>query len=146
MPFADPSGVIACRVQIFLNHRLRSIDSVENRHSVFVAVLSRQNRRATWRANRVHCKTIREPHSLFGDAVQVRCLINPAAVATERVRRVIIRHDKNYVWPNLADFRSSRAERDGPRIESRKDSPHACRTCFPAVALFLQWDTARPPM
>ncbi len=74
-----------------------------------MAVLAGQDYAAAGRANAIGAKTVVEPHAFLGDAVQVRSLIDAAAVGADGVRRMVVRHDVEYVWPLTRGAESHRA-------------------------------------
>ena len=53
MPLADHAGVIARRLQILRNRRLRTIEPIEHRHAVDVGIFPGQYGRATRRTDRI---------------------------------------------------------------------------------------------
>ena len=61
-----------------------------------MAVLSRNDRRATWHADRIGAEAIRQPHTFPGKPVEIRCWIQRSestAIGTDGMRRVIVGHD-----------------------------------------------------
>ena len=92
MPFADDTSMIACLLQHFCDRGLASVEAIKNRHAVEMAVLAGQDGGAARRANRIDGETIQQAHAFVGDAVEVGCLIDFAAIF------------RNYIVKFLRDF------------------------------------------
>src|SRR5688500_5873352 len=66
-----------------------------------MTIFSRENRCTARRADRILDKTIAEAHPLFRQPVHIRRHVDLAPVSADRMRRVIIRHDEQNIWPPL---------------------------------------------
>ena len=101
MPFADHGRLVARRTHAERKRlRLGRDASVERANAVRVAVLAGHDRRAARHADRIRAEHVVQPHSFAGQAVDVRRRIQrgqPAAVGTDRMRRVVIGHDEQDV-------------------------------------------------
>lgn len=62
-----------------------------------MAVFSSQQHRPARRANGIRAKTPVEAHTLVGDAIEIRRVIDAAAVAAQRLERVVVGHDEEDV-------------------------------------------------
>jgi len=103
MPLAENRRLITMLLQQF-GIRLQSIIYVRRQrgHAVDVIIGARQNRSAAGRTDGIGAKTIIKSHAALRDAVDIRSLINAAAISADSVRSVIVRHDEENV--RLAGF------------------------------------------
>src|SRR5690242_3962400 len=83
MPLADHAGVITGGLQHFGNGRLAAVETIEDSDAVDMAVFSGENRRAARGADGIDDETILEAHAFVGDAVDVRRLVDLAAVSAD---------------------------------------------------------------
>jgi len=123
MPLADERRLVAGSLEEFGDVRLRTVEAIEHRHAVLVAVLAGKNRRAARGANRIDDETIREPHSGGGDAVEVWRLVDFASVTTQRVRRVVIGENEEDVRPFCRGLRGSRGEESRRQSQDQRAEP-----------------------
>ena len=79
VPLADHARMVAGRLQVLGDGRLRAVEAVEHRHAVLVAVLAGQDAGPAGRADRVDAEAGVQSHALVGEAVEVRRLVDPAA-------------------------------------------------------------------
>ena len=114
MPLADHGRLVA---GLFDQMRQRLVlgfhSTVQRRDAVDMAVLARDQRSPGGRADRVRTKGIRQPDPLFRQPVDVGRGIErsqAAAVSTDGVGRVIVRHDEQDVRP--VGGNRGRAEQD----------------------------------
>ena len=91
--------MVARRLQVLGEGRLRAVEAVEHRHAVLVAVLAREDAGPAGRADRVDAEAGIQAHALLGDAVEVRRLVDPAAIGADGVRRMVVGHDVENVGP-----------------------------------------------
>ena len=64
-----------------------------------MAVLAGQDAGPAGRADRVDAEAGVQPHALAGDAVEIRRLVDPAAVGADGVCRMVVGHDEQDVRP-----------------------------------------------
>lgn len=57
-----------------------------------------KNASAAWRTNRVGAETVVETHATLGNTIEMGRAVDPAAIATHRMRSVVVGHDKNNIW------------------------------------------------
>ena len=124
VPLADHAGVIAGGVQIRRQRRPLRVNRVEYRHAVDVTVLAGENARAARRADGVDAETIFEPHPGVGDAVEVRRLVDEAAVATHGMRRVVVGHDVEDVRPGRIGGDSGQRQQRGQQDSEKRFCSH----------------------
>src|SRR6266850_1010470 len=98
MPFPDHAGMITCLLQHLGHSRLRSIEPIEHGHAINMTIFAGENARAARAANRVYRETVQESHSLFGDTIQIRRLIDLASITAHRMGRMIVGHDEEDIW------------------------------------------------
>src|ERR1041384_1848900 len=72
-----------------------------------MAVFARDNRRPARTADGVDAETIAEAHAASGQPIELRRLVDAAAVRADRVRRVIVAHDEKNIRPRLRAKASS---------------------------------------
>ena len=99
VPLADHARMVARRLQVLGDGRLRAVEAVEHRHAVLVAVLAGQDAGPAGRADRVDAEAGVETHALLGEAVEVRRLVDPAAIGADGVCRMVVGHDIEDVGP-----------------------------------------------
>ncbi len=94
VPLADHGGLIAGALQFLGDVVALGIERfVQRVDAVLVAVLAGEDRGAAGRADGVGAEAIGEAHAAVGDAVDVRRLVDAAAVGGDGVGGVIVRHD-----------------------------------------------------
>ena len=95
VPFADQRGLIAGLLQQLGEGLLTAVEGLPAvvDLTVDMAVLTRQNHRPAGGADGIRTKAVVETHAFVGDPVEIRRLINLAAVAAHGVRGVIVRHN-----------------------------------------------------
>ena len=113
MPFADHAGVVAALLEQACHRAPGAVEPVEHRHAIQVRVLTRENRGAARRADRVGHHHLLEERAFLGEAIDVRRAVHPRSVRADRVRRVVVRHDEDDV-------------RAIGRRRGRSDSRQAC--------------------
>jgi tRNA nucleotidyltransferase (CCA-adding enzyme) len=69
-----------------------------------MAVLSGKDNGPAGRTDAVCAKTVCEADALVCDPVDIRRAIDPAAVSAHSMCGMIIRHDKNDIWPGRDIF------------------------------------------
>ena len=98
VPLADVRGLVAGGLQQ-LGEGLQAV--VHHRgqrgHAVHVVVGAGQDRGPARGADRVGAEAVVEAHATGGDAVELGCAIDAAAVAAHRVRRMVVAHDEQNV-------------------------------------------------
>src|SRR6185369_6840275 len=99
MPFADHAGVITGALQFPGDIPLTAVELIEDRDAIAVGVFSGENARAAWGADGVDGKTAVEAHAVPGQSVEVRRLVDFAAVGADGVRGVVVGHDEDNVGP-----------------------------------------------
>ncbi len=128
MPLANDRSFIPCRLQDRWERRLRPVENVAIvEYTVDVAVLSGKNDGAVGSANAVGTECVGESNAQLGDAVEVGLRIDLAAIATHRVRSVIVGHDEDEVGTNRRLVGNSRTGRQGRNCKeqcSKSDSQH----------------------
>ena len=97
------------------------VEAIENRHAVDVTVFAGENGRAARGANRIDHETIAEAHPFFRNAIDVGCFVHLAAVGADRVRRMIVRHDENDIWPLRFRFCGLSEKRNVKKREQAKE-------------------------
>ena len=98
MPFADDRRLVAGRLQQLRERDLPSVEVVAERlNAVDMIVRPGQDRRAARRADRIRAKAIVEAHAFVREPVQMRRLVDAAAVGADRMRRVVVGHDEQDV-------------------------------------------------
>src|SRR5579872_3457298 len=91
MPFTDHRCLVAGALKQFWKGRLRTVQAlVVAAETVQMAVLARQHDGSARAANRIRTEAIAKAHSFCGDAIEIWRLVNPRAVATHRVGRMIV--------------------------------------------------------
>ena len=90
MPFTDHASVITRRLQCLCHRPLTAIKTIERRNTVDVAVFPGEDRSAARRADGIDRETIFEAHAFLGETINVRCLVDLAAIRADRVRRMIV--------------------------------------------------------
>ena len=63
-----------------------------------MAIFAGEDGRAAGGTERVGAEAVFKPNALAGDPVDVRGGVDRAAVATDRVRGVVVGHDEDDVW------------------------------------------------
>ena len=124
MPFADHSGVVAALLQQTRKSDARAVEAVENRHAVQMRILSRQNRGAARRADRVRREHVPHQHAFARQPIEVGRLVDARSVGANGVRRVIVGHHEDDVGPVLRA--NSRRHRSG-RDEQRDHDASSCQ-------------------
>ena len=99
MPLAHHPRVVSRLLQQFRERLLRAVEPVEPTAPVLVAVLARGDCRAAGRTDRVRAEAVVQPHALGRQAIDVRRLVDPAAVAADGRRGVVVGHDEQDVRP-----------------------------------------------
>ena len=79
-----------------------TIESIEDRNAIQMGILSRQQGRATWSADRIRDKRVDESSTIFGQSVEVRSLIDFRTVRRDRMLSVVVGKDKD----DIRSFRS----------------------------------------
>ena len=98
MPFADDGRLVAGGLKLLGHVRSFGVEGVvQGIDTVAVRVLSREDCSAAGRADGVGDETVLKPHSLGGQAVDIRRLIDPRPVAADGIRRMVVGHDKKDV-------------------------------------------------
>ena len=107
VPFAEQCRLVALFFkQAGKDHLLSVPGCTVVSNAVEVAVFAGQNARPTRLTDRVRAETIREYRTLFGDTVDIRSLIDSAAVRTDGIIRVVVaEYEKDVRPPGL--FRAS---------------------------------------
>ena len=106
MPLADNGVLVAFFLKEFREGELPAVHrGAEGCDAVNVIVGAGENRSAAGGADRVGAEAVVESHAALGDAVHVWRLVDAAAVAAHRLRRVVVGHDKQNVRP-LASLHS----------------------------------------
>ena len=110
VPLADHGGLVAGALQ-FLGDviALRVERLVEGVDAVLVAVLAGEDRGAAGRADGVGAEAVGEAHAAVGDAVDVRRLVDAAAVGGDGVGGVIVGHDEEDVGRAALPWRGRRS-------------------------------------
>ena len=100
VPFADHGGLVAGALQFLGDVIALGVERIfEGVDAVLVAVLAGENRGAAGRADGIGAEAVGEANAAVGDAVDVRRLIDAAAVGGDGVGGVIVRHDvENVGW------------------------------------------------
>ena len=94
VPLADEACLVAGALQQLGDVLTRRIEAIGQRlDACNMTVLPRHDDAAARRANRVRAEAVVEAHARFRDAVDVRRLIDAAAIRADGVRVVIVRHD-----------------------------------------------------
>ena len=70
-------------------------------HTGNVAILPGKNRGATRRAERIGAMTVRESDTVLREPVNLGRLVDPAAVGTDGMRRVVIAHNEKNIWRHV---------------------------------------------
>ena len=79
--------------------RLVAVEPVEHRHPVHVGILAGEDGGAARGADGIHRETPVQTKALATDAIQIRGLVDDAAVRTDGVGGVVVRHDEQDVGP-----------------------------------------------
>jgi hypothetical protein len=132
MPLADHPGMITGFLKHFGDRWLAAIKPIENGDAINVAVFSGEDRGAAGCTDGVDGEAIQEAHPFIGDAVDVRGLIEFAAVTTHGVSGVIVGHNEQYVRPGIAlslggsrrHASHSREDQGKPEAENIKTGAH----------------------
>jgi hypothetical protein len=96
VPLADYRGLITSPLKQLGKSLLAAIEFdaiVDN--TVEVAVFAGKYHRATGRTNRISTEAVFKEHSLFGESVEVRCLVNFATITAKSMRCMVVSHYKN---------------------------------------------------
>ena len=97
MPFADHACVITRPLQRLRHRPLTAIKAIERWHAIDVTVFAGEDGSATRCADGIHRETMVETDAFLREPINVRCLVDLAAIRADRMRRVIVRHDENDV-------------------------------------------------
>jgi hypothetical protein len=97
MPFADHARVITGRLQRLGHGPLAAVEGIENSDAVDVRIFAGENARAARGANGIHGEAIVKTQAFVREAVEMRRLVDLAAVSADGVGRVIVRHDEENV-------------------------------------------------
>jgi hypothetical protein len=97
MPFADHGGLIAGGFEAFGDVVAIAIEGIENGNSVLVAVLAGEDGGAAGSADGVDGVTAVEADAFFGDAIDIWCFVDLAAVSADGVGGVVVGHDEEDV-------------------------------------------------
>src|SRR5262249_23134844 len=93
VPFADHAGVIAGGLEVLGERRLAAVEAVEDGDAVHVGIFAGEDGRPAGGADGIGDQATVEAHPLPGDAVDLRCLVDFAAVGADGVGGVIVGHD-----------------------------------------------------
>ena len=126
VPLADHAGVVAALLQQLRDRRAAAVEPVENGHAVDVRVLAGEDGGAARRADRVGGEDVFEERALFGNAIEVRRLVDARPIGADGVRRVIVRHDEDDVGPIGGD---PGATAKGKKDAGEKNPVHATGDC-----------------
>ena len=113
VPFADHAGVVAGGLKQLRHRSLRAVEAVEDGDSVPVGVCAGQHGGPARRADGVRDEGVPEEHSLPGEAVEVRGLVDARAVGGDRVSGVVVRHDEDDVGAEGGRGRGADGEKGG---------------------------------
>ena len=117
MPFANKGRLITRLAQEFRNILLSAVERLPIANiAVQMAVLSRKDHGPRWTADRIRDKTPIKPHSFCRQAIEIRRRVSIASIATHRLIRVVVGHDKQDVRPILSSVGQSRRA----HVSSRK--------------------------
>ena len=110
MPFPDNRSLIALLPQALGDVVALRVDLVvEGVNAVLMAVLPGQDCRTARGADGVRAEAIRESHSLFREPVDIRCLVDAAAVRRNCVGGMIVGHDEDDIGRCGALLRAGRS-------------------------------------
>ena len=126
VPLADHAGVVAALLQQLRDRRTAAVEPVENGHAVDVRVLAGEDGGAARRADRVGGEDVFEERALFGNAIEVRRLVDARPIGADGVRRVIVRHDEDDVGPIGGDPGTAAK---GKKDAGEKNPVHATGDC-----------------
>jgi hypothetical protein len=98
VPLADYGSLVTGLLQQLGKRLLRAIKSyfVVN-DTVDMTVFTGKDYGPAGRTDTIGTKAVFEKHTLFGEPIEVWCLVNPAAVTAHSLRSVVIGHNKNNV-------------------------------------------------
>ena len=105
MPLTDHSRVITTSLQMFGRVVSIAIESIEDRNSIQMRILPRQQGRPTWRADRIRDKRIDKSSSVVGESVEMRSLIDLGTIRGDRMLGVVVGEDKD----DIRSFRSQQS-------------------------------------
>ena len=106
VPLADHGGLVARALEFLGDVIALGVERLfEGVDAVLVAVLAGEDRGAAGRADGVGAEAVGEAHAAVGDAVDVRRLIDAAAVGRDGMGGVIVGHDEENVGrgPSLGE-------------------------------------------
>ena len=106
VPLADHPGVIARRLEVLGHRGLGTVEAVEGRHAVEVAVLAGEDGGAAGAADGIDAKAVCKPDTAAGQAIEVWGVVDSAAISADRVRRVVVAHNEQDVGPALPSGQS----------------------------------------
>jgi hypothetical protein len=121
VPFADHAGVVAAFLQVLGHVVAAAVEAVENRHAIQVRILPGEQRGAAGGADGVGDEAVGEARATFGEAVNVRGLVDLGAVGGDGVLGVVVGEDEQDIRRRgLGDGGGQKG--GGEREESEHDS------------------------
>ena len=110
VPLADHGGLVAGALEFLGDVIALGVERLfEGVDAVLVAVLAGEDGGAAGRADRVGAEAVGEAHAAVGDAVDVRRLVDAAAVGGDGVGGVVVGHDEEDVGLGALPWRGRRS-------------------------------------